>query len=563
MSYLVLARKYRPRFFVDVIGQPEVVKQLQGALESKRLGHAFLFCGPRGTGKTSCARILARELNDMKDGTSDLGLDLGSNLDIIEIDGASNRGIDEIRTLRENVKFVPMSGQYKIYIVDEVHMLTTEAFNALLKTLEEPPPHVKFIFATTEPNKVPVTVTSRCQRFSFGRIPLKLIVKHLESICTQEGFIAEEETLYAIAKAAQGSVRDALSVLDQLSATTDKKISVKDVNGIFGLVEIDNLLKLTSALINKNCIEALIILETVIHQGKDIKQLSQDLIESFRHLMILNAGGAELQRMIEYSKAYKKELAAQAALVDMSLILSALDILVSAQDMARVTGSPRLALEVAFAKIIALESSIKKPTESISKPAVAILKNNRGSISLGRSKSTPAPQPEFKVESDLKEVKVEPDAITEEVNAPLIPEPIVSLEDVKTPIQSLNTIHLSLAGVKANWDELTRLVSAKKISVGSNLHEGAPYQLDGGILTIAFCKKNGEFHHSFLNTRENKVLIGDIVSAFLETKVTLNFTLCDNISSLMPDRSESMADTVSMFGGEVVNEWHSEEPMEA
>lgn len=350
MSYLVLARKYRPQTFDDVIGQPDVVKQLKGALDANRAGHAFLFCGPRGTGKTSCARILARELNKLQD-TSDMLLDIGSQLDIIEIDGASNRGIDEIRTLRENVKFVPMSGQYKVYIVDEVHMLTTEAFNALLKTLEEPPSHVKFIFATTDPNKVPVTVTSRCQRISFGRIPLEVIVSHLKQICDKEGFQVDEETLFAIAKAAQGSMRDALSVLDQLSAVNDKKVTLSDVNSVFGLVEVDHLLKLTAALVDGNCADALLILENLVHQGKDVKQLSQDLIEFFRHLMIMKAGGVELQRMVDYAKQYKKEMFSQSRRVSMNKILMSLKYFVSSQDMAKTTGMHRLALEIAIAKI--------------------------------------------------------------------------------------------------------------------------------------------------------------------------------------------------------------------
>src|SRR5471030_327669 len=230
MSYLVLARKYRPQSFDELVGQTHITELLRKSIESGRIAHAFLFCGPRGIGKTSCARILAKSLNCQNGPTlkpcgacpACLEIANGNSFDVIEIDGASNRGIDEIRTLRENLKFAPSYGRYKIYIVDEVHMLTSDAFNALLKTLEEPPEHVKFIFATTEVHKVPATILYRCQRFDFKRIQVEIIMANLQSICVKEKLKANEEALFVIAKAAQGSMRDALSILDQLSALSDK-----------------------------------------------------------------------------------------------------------------------------------------------------------------------------------------------------------------------------------------------------------------------------------------------------------------------------------------------------
>src|SRR3989339_209716 len=223
MSYLVLARKFRPQNFDDVVGQEHITDILKKAIKANRVAHSYLFCGPRGIGKTSCARILAKTLNCEK-GPADRPCDKcsacteilkGNSFDVLEIDGASNRGIDEIRALRENVKFAPSYGKYKIYIVDEVHMLTAEAFNALLKTLEEPPPHVKFIFATTEPQKIPATILSRCQRFDFRRVSVCQLVDHLKRILSCEKLSLSPTALTSIVREAQGSVRDALSLLDQ------------------------------------------------------------------------------------------------------------------------------------------------------------------------------------------------------------------------------------------------------------------------------------------------------------------------------------------------------------
>jgi DNA polymerase-3 subunit gamma/tau len=245
MSYIVLARRYRPQNFDELIGQSHVALTLKNALALNRIAHAYLFSGPRGVGKTSAARILAKSLDceKRKDHSpcntcvSCEEITKGISMDVIEIDGASNRGIDEIRNLRENVKFAPVSGKYRIYIIDEVHMLTKEAFNALLKTLEEPPPHVIFIFATTEPYKVPLTIISRCQRFDFRRVSVNEIVKHLQYIAGKENIDVEDEALYLIAQASEGSMRDSQSLLDQAVSYSGKKIAKKDVQDFLGLTE--------------------------------------------------------------------------------------------------------------------------------------------------------------------------------------------------------------------------------------------------------------------------------------------------------------------------------------
>jgi len=299
MSYLVLARKYRPQSFEAVVGQNHVIRTLQNAIRSNRVAHALLFCGPRGVGKTSVARILAKAMNCINGPTpqpcnqciSCKEITAGNAVDVFEIDGASNRGINEIRELRENIKYMPAKSLFKIYIIDEVHMLTTEAFNALLKTLEEPPSHVLFIFATTEPKRVPVTILSRCQRFDFRRIELESIMKQLQYICTETGIKLDKESLWLVAREAGGSMRDALSLLDQIIAYSDGSITERQVVEILGIVDRGIIFDLSGAIIKGDIVKALKIVDQVYNQGHDLKQLYYLLVEHFRNLLIVKMGG--------------------------------------------------------------------------------------------------------------------------------------------------------------------------------------------------------------------------------------------------------------------------------
>src|SRR6266480_1267380 len=278
MSYQVIARKYRPQRFSDVVGQEHVTQTLANAIKQKRTAHAYLFCGPRGTGKTTIARIFAKCLNctdgpkvdfDDQDARC-IEIAEGRSLDVIEIDGASNRGIEEIRELRDTVKYAPATSKFKLYIIDEVHMLTKEAFNALLKTLEEPPGHVKFMFATTEPEKVLPTILSRCQRFDLRRIPAALIVRHLAQIAKQEQVKIDDTALHAIARGADGGMRDAESTLDQLVSFCGDKIEESDVLSMFGLAAQGQLLELARTLLAGEVAGALQQLNDLSKNGKDL-----------------------------------------------------------------------------------------------------------------------------------------------------------------------------------------------------------------------------------------------------------------------------------------------------
>jgi len=294
VSYQVFARKYRPRTFDDVLGQDHVVRTLRNAIEQKRLAHAYLFVGPRGTGKTSTARILAKALNCSGGPKADFDPDEdicqeiaeGRSLDVLEIDGASNNGVEQVRDLRESVRFAPARGQFKIYYIDEVHMLSNAAFNALLKTLEEPPPHVKFIFATTEANKILPTIISRCQRFDLRPIPTRMIADHLLHIAKNEGIELDDTAAWAIAKGADGGMRDAQSMLDQLVAFCGDHITEAHVLDVFGFTSREKVATLTSALLTRETPAALALIQREAETGRELSQLLGELIGCLRALLV-------------------------------------------------------------------------------------------------------------------------------------------------------------------------------------------------------------------------------------------------------------------------------------
>jgi DNA polymerase III subunit gamma/tau len=375
-QYQVLARKWRPQQFDDVVGQNHVTTTLKNAIEQDRLAHAYLFVGPRGIGKTSTARIFAKALNCIKGPTTTpcgkcdncVEIAEGRSLDVLEIDGASNNGVEQVRELRETVRYAPARGKFKIYIIDEVHMLTTQAFNALLKTLEEPPPHVKFFFATTEPQKVLPTILSRCQRFDLRRIPANLIVKHLKEIAKKEKVAIDEEALEAIARGAEGGLRDAESALDQLIAFCGNKISEKDVLSVFGLVAHQKLAALTDALIDGETSSALKILKDLDEIGKDLQRLLADVLDHFRNLLVTTLGG-EGSELLDLPETELELVKKQAKRIDSDAVLRMIDALAAAEGRLRYALSKRILFEIALVKaikarqMVGIEGVLKKLNE--------------------------------------------------------------------------------------------------------------------------------------------------------------------------------------------------------
>lgn len=328
MSYVVLARKWRPQTFGDVVGQEHITTTLKNAIESDRLAHAYLFVGPRGIGKTSTARILAKALACEKGPASEpcnactacTEITAGNNMDVIEIDAASSSRVEDVRELRDNVRFAPVRSRFKMYIIDEVHMLSPAAFNALLKTLEEPPAHTKFVLATTEIHKVPATIISRCQRFDFRRISASDILVRLKRICADEEVEFEEDALFAVSKSVEGSLRDAESILDQLITFCDSKITYKDVEAVLGLVDWRVFHDLCSALRDGDIARELEIVDGIASAGKDLGQFTRDLVSYFRHLLVCRVTGSE--KLVSMPEDERAKLAALAERFTVSELLS-------------------------------------------------------------------------------------------------------------------------------------------------------------------------------------------------------------------------------------------------
>jgi DNA polymerase-3 subunit gamma/tau len=365
MSYQVIARKYRPQRFADVVGQEHVTQTLANAIAQKRIAHAYLFCGPRGTGKTTIARIFAKCLNctggpkvDFDDADTRVQeITEGRALDVLEIDGASNNGVEQVRELRETCKYAPANSAFKIYIIDEVHMLSTAAFNALLKTLEEPPAHVKFMFATTDPEKVLPTILSRCQRFDLRRIPSALITKHLAEIAGKEKVVIDAAALHAIARGADGGMRDAESTLDQLISFCGDKIEEADVLSMFGLAAQNQILKLSRAVLAGEIQTALTQLDELARGGKDLGRLLGDLLNHFRNLLIYQVSKGDLN-LLEVSEAEAAALKEQAALASTDAFTRVLEVLADAELRLRDAASKKILLEVTMLRAIEARSAL-------------------------------------------------------------------------------------------------------------------------------------------------------------------------------------------------------------
>lgn len=369
MSYLVFARKYRPQTFEEVVQQDHVTRTLTNAISTGRVSHAILFSGPRGTGKTTVARILAKAMN-CQDGPTRIPcnacrscteITAGNAVDVYEIDGASNNSVDQVRELRDNIKYMPAHCRYKIYIIDEVHMLSIAAFNALLKTLEEPPAHVMFLFATTEPHKIPVTILSRCQRHDFRRIGMSAIAGHLELICGKEDSDVDLESLNLIAQEAGGSMRDALSLLDQVVACIDGPVSHDKAVDILGVVDRNTLFAFSRAILDRNADRVLDMVEDVYGHGHDMKKLHGDLVRHFRNLLVVKLG-RNVGKLVDVPAHEIEWMQEQVKGVPADFLNRLFDGIFDAEAAIKLSGQPRMALETTLLRLIQLSPSLSIET---------------------------------------------------------------------------------------------------------------------------------------------------------------------------------------------------------
>ncbi|MCR4290251.1 MAG: DNA polymerase III subunit gamma/tau [Candidatus Scalindua sp.] len=422
MSYIVLSRRYRPKSFNEIVGQKHVVTTLVNALQSDRVAHAYLFAGPRGVGKTSMARILSKALNCQK-GTADTpcnkcatcnSITNGNDIDVLEIDGASNRGIDEIRNIRQNVGYAPAVSKHKIYIIDEVHMLTKEAFNALLKTLEEPPEHVKFIFATTSPSRVPDTVQSRCQRFDFKNISIPDISDRLAQICKTENIAAEEEVLQSIAKYARGGLRDSESILDQLASFCHEKITLRDVYDIFGVVSEEKLSGLINSFTEKNPELSIEIFHGIMESGRDIEGFIDQLLLYIRDLLLVSVCKKE-RDTIETVSGDLNLLRTQSSSFSPETLMYMFQVISEAKTKTRDLLQQKIYLEVLFVKLATMEdlrplSSVLDKIEGMKKMFDGNAEDTGRAISISKVDVTTPAKPEIQVKPSQNSVVLDKNA---------------------------------------------------------------------------------------------------------------------------------------------------------
>ena len=369
--YLALYRKYRPKTFDEVIGQEHIVKTLINQIKLDKISHAYLFCGSRGTGKTSTAKIFAKAINCTNPKNSSPCLECetckaldGTNIDVLEIDAASNNGVDEIRDLREKVKYPPVAGKYKVYIIDEVHMLSTSAFNALLKTLEEPPAYTVFVLATTEVHKLPATILSRCLRFDFKLVSLEDLSALLKSVLDKEGVKYDEQSINIIARAGEGSVRDTLSIADRCVSFAGDELTYKSVLSVLGVSEREVLINVTKQVLAKNVGEALVELDKVLSQGKSPLVFASDLISYYRDLLLVYTLGDKSREIVVVKDDIYAEMKAQATKENYAEIVKAIEVLSEIEQELRYSVQPRIVLETAIVKIVS-ESSLERRVEKL------------------------------------------------------------------------------------------------------------------------------------------------------------------------------------------------------
>ena len=541
-AYVPLARKYRPQRFAELIGQEHVATTLANAITGGRLAHAYLFAGPRGTGKTSTARIFAKSLNcepgpttnPCQRCTSCVEITRGSSLDVLEIDGASNRGIDEVLRLRDSVKFAPTHGRRKVYIIDEVHQITHDGFNALLKTLEEPPAHVTFIFATTAPQKVPATILSRCQRFDFRRIPTASVVEQLRRIAETESINIDDASLFAMARAADGSLRDAESVLDQLASFSHERIRPADVHTVLGVVETEALAQWVDAILYRKLGDALGAVDRLLDSGKELDHITQGLIEYVRHLIVVKAcpPAGELiggRRLIELPEETIRQLAAQAAPAALDDLLGMVQVLLHAQDRMRRSPLARIILDVALVQLATRETL--QPIDELLAKLDALI----------AAAPTPAPAThpvhaggERPNRSTPTMPLARPSSMTLPPTLRAAPAPSSPTASAVTAAAVVDAPTLSSEALQALWPRLLDRIGRVKMSTAAYLSEGRPIEACDGVLRVALPASS--LHVEMLETPDSRRAIEESLSQLLDgARLRVAFS---QVAALAPVPSE-------------------------
>jgi len=548
MSYIAFARKWRPQKFDEVVGQEHITTTLKNAIDMDRIAHAYIFTGPKGIGKTSTARILAKALNCVKGPASTpcnkcvtcKEITTGNSMDVLEIDGASNRGIDEIRNLRENIKFMPGSGKFKIYIIDEVHMLTQEAFNALLKTLEEPPKHVKFIFATTMPQKVLPTILSRCQRFDFKMISEAKIVEKLSSIAREEKINIEEEALFTIAKVADSSLRDAESILDQLVNLYREKISSDDVTKLLGIATQNMIFDFVNNVRDHDTAKVIKLINNLANEGKDISKFTIDLCEHLRDMLIVKID-ANNQDLLSLPQKYKKKVNKQAKDFSQAELFYMINILLNTYSKMRYISIPKIPLEIAAVKltqrdkIIELDNILNKFDEL----RKTISSNSTSYKNISSVDKNPSYQSQDNPADKIKDSKTLRKREEESFN---------------------DEVFFELSKFKEIWPEIINKVKTKRMSLGTYLNEAKLIDIKNNKIILGFYPEL-KFHMEVLEERKNKKYIEDILKQNFKHDFIIKFKKIakskkkikeENVEEKSVLNNEIIKSAIEIFNGKIV-----------
>jgi DNA polymerase-3 subunit gamma/tau len=512
MSYISLYRKWRSQDFDEVVGQSAIVQTLKNAIANERLAHAYLFTGPRGTGKTSTARILAKALNCEKGPTgSPCGkcdnctkIRDGHSVNVIEIDAASNRGIDEIRELREKVRYAPVEGRYKVYIIDEVHMLTSEAFNALLKTLEEPPSHTIFILATTELQKVPATISSRCQRLDFNRIKLAEIEAHLKKIAKAEGFTIDDKAINLISRVGEGAMRDSISLLDQVVSFAGKNVTYDKVITLLGTADEDLLCAFGEAMAANDAARLMDLVKTGLAEGRSTPQVTRDLVGHFRNLLHVKVGSDEV---LELTTDHLDKLKKQVSLFPFERLTQIIRTLARAELDMKWHPYARLVLEVALLELLG------------ERPVVAVASGEPSSVKRPAAK------------------EIQPAALRPTPN-----DSPDATEKRPTPPTNL------LAKIRTHWPEILENLKKKSVFGYVSLHEGEPAEINNNGRLVVMFRKGYAFHKERLEESKNKTAVEEAVREILGEKIMVDCV----ISEAKKDSGLSAAAVAEFFEGKVL-----------
>ncbi len=555
MSYLALARRYRPGDFDTILSQHHITTTLKNAVSSGRISHAFLFCGPRGTGKTTTARVLAKALNCEKGPTPEpcgectvcKEITLGSSPDVFEIDAASNRGIDDIRELRENVRYSPVGGRYKIYIIDEIHRLTREAFDALLKTLEEPPSHVIFIFATTDPQALPATILSRTQRYNFKRIPVSALAEAVNSVARKEGLSIDPNAALLVAKKADGSLRDALSLLDQLSSFSDSNIDMERAAEVLGLVKTDLLFAIAQSIINHDAAGALAQLSEFTKSGGDPPELAGALAGYIRTLLLIR-NGVDDTEILELDKAELEKANKLVAEIDPVDLLRYFTALADYKWSVKQGQDPVFTLETAVVKMAAMDRAVS--LEELLR-GMQMDSTSRG-FAAGSPRNTPATSGrggfdkarEFA--ADTKSIAYEP-----------LPNTV--------PKRKRSGGSLSLERISAEWDDFCKFVFKRDKAIFAHLGMCQPSAFDDGLLTITV-NGNGNFQYEQLSRPGKKTSLESLLEEYFSSDVKLkllagsfqaedqNSTAANRESKKIFEGSPVVNKLFDLLGGEIIGQ---------